>query len=67
MAAPHAPIVLLDGERDALAPLSKSERCRDATASTLVELADVDHFALIDPSSAAWPAVLNALWTLARG
>ena len=67
LAAPHAPVVLLHGERDALVPLSMSERYRDATASTLVELADVDHFALIDPSSAAWPAVLNALRTLARG
>jgi hypothetical protein len=31
---------------------------------TLVELADCDHFALIDPQSPAWPHVLAALRSL---
>lgn len=34
------------------------------TATALVELADIDHFALIDPKSRAWPAVRAAVRAL---
>jgi acetyl esterase/lipase len=39
---------------------------RSGAHTTLVELAGVEHFAVIDPLSHAWPAVLDALRTLAR-
>jgi acetyl esterase/lipase len=61
LAAPGVPVVLLHGDQDPLVPLAMSARYRDATQSRLVELPGLDHFALIDPASAAWPAVLDGL------
>jgi pimeloyl-ACP methyl ester carboxylesterase len=63
------PTVIVHGVDDDRVPI---ELARDYTAAaartgddtTLVELAGVEHFAVIDPLSAAWPAVLDALRTV---
>jgi acetyl esterase/lipase len=49
---------VLHGTDDAHVPVSHS---RDLTGVDLVELTGVEHFALIDPLSAAWPQVLAAV------
>ncbi len=60
------PTVLVHGSRDEDVPVGVSRAFRDAAVAagdevTLHELVDVDHMALVDPGSAAWPAVLEAL------
>lgn len=57
------PIVVVHGTDDDRVPPAISRRyaARAGSAATLVELAGTEHFALIDPESAAWPAVLNAI------
>jgi acetyl esterase/lipase len=62
---PHVPTVVIHGAEDRQVPVTLS---RDWTASgdvELVELPDVEHFAVIDPHSAAWPAVVRTLERLA--
>lgn len=65
------PVVLIQGDDDKQVTVDMNRQLA-ATASTrepgvpefqYVELAGVDHFALIDPESAAWPTVLRALTT----
>lgn len=51
-------VVVLHGDRDQQVPVQMSRALRDVD---YVELPDVDHFALVDPVSPAWPAVLAAL------
>ena len=59
------PVWLLHGDRDdrVPAPMSRSFAARARAAGDQVtarELPDCDHFDLIDPRSAAWPAVRDA-------
>jgi hypothetical protein len=44
--------------------LSRAYAQRAGDRVRLVELPGVEHFALIDPLSAAWPTVVDALDTL---
>ncbi|MDQ4007426.1 MAG: alpha/beta hydrolase [Actinomycetota bacterium] len=54
----RAPVTVLHGDRDDRVPVEMSRALRGVE---YVELAGVDHFAPVDPLSAAWPAVLAAL------
>ena len=63
------PSILVHGTDDDQVPIGLSRTYVQAARragddSTLVELADVEHFAVIDPLSSAWPAVLDALRVL---
>jgi acetyl esterase/lipase len=67
---PDAPVTVLHGTQDQLVPLEVSRAYVAAMAEAgshhpvrLVELPGVEHFALIDPLSQAWPSVLEALTT----
>ncbi|MFB9234575.1 alpha/beta hydrolase family protein [Plantactinospora siamensis] len=60
------PTVIVHGELDRQVPIELSRRyvARARAAGdqvTLVELPECEHFGLIDPLSAAWPSVLEAL------
>jgi acetyl esterase/lipase len=56
------PVTLVHGTADDRVPVEMSRRfAAGAPGVTLVELPGEDHFAVIDPLSAAWPAVLAAL------
>ena len=64
--------VIVHGADDPIVPVELSrDYCRLARRAgddaTLVELAGVEHFGVIDPQSAAWPAVLAAFGTVTRG
>lgn len=59
--APKAPTVLVHGAADERLPVEAARRYRDAVGVELIEVPDAGHFELIDPASAAWPAVLTAL------
>jgi acetyl esterase/lipase len=64
--------VIVHGVLDDIVPVELSrDFCRAARRAgddtTLVELAGVEHFGVIDPRSAAWPAVLAAFGTVTRG
>ncbi len=64
------PTVIVHGDRDRHVPPEISRRYvraarADGGAVRLVELSGVEHFGLIDPQSAAWPAVTEALRSLA--
>jgi acetyl esterase/lipase len=66
LAAPAAPVTVVHGTADDRVPISVGRAyvaaARDAGGDvTMVELPEVDHFAVIDPLSSAWPAVLDAL------
>ena len=54
----HPPITVLHGTDDHQVPIGHS---RGLPGVALVELPGVEHFALIDPLSAAWPHVTSAL------
>jgi acetyl esterase/lipase len=67
---PAAPVVVVHGTLDDRVPVEVSRSYVAAMAAagagrrvTLVELPGVEHFGLIDPLSAAWPAVLGAVRT----
>jgi acetyl esterase/lipase len=67
---PSIPTVIVHGDRDRQVPPGISRRYATAarvagSAVRLVELSGVEHFGLIDPSSEAWPAVTEALHSLA--
>jgi acetyl esterase/lipase len=56
------PVTLVHGSRDAVVPVSQSRGYAAAHPRTdLVEVPDAGHYAVIDPLSAAWPAVLDAV------
>ncbi|MCF8526942.1 MAG: alpha/beta hydrolase [Candidatus Nanopelagicales bacterium] len=57
--SPLRPTVIVHGIADSVVPIHLSRSL--ATANTLVALDDVGHFELIDPTSAAWPALLRQL------
>jgi acetyl esterase/lipase len=65
------PVVIVHGDADDVVPVEVARSylaaARDAgDGVTLVELPGTDHFEVIDPLSAAWPAVLDGLARLAR-
>jgi pimeloyl-ACP methyl ester carboxylesterase len=71
----HLPLkvrtVIVHGTDDGPVPVELSRdyataASRSGADTTLVELAGVEHFALIDPLSSAWPAVLKALRSVAE-
>jgi pimeloyl-ACP methyl ester carboxylesterase len=57
------PVALLHGTDDRQVPPVFSRRYAAAAGpgATLTELPGIEHFGLIDPESAAWPAVLAAI------
>ncbi|WP_432833249.1 alpha/beta hydrolase family protein [Dactylosporangium sp. CA-092794] len=64
--------VVVHGADDDIVPVELSrDYCRSARRAgddtALVELAGVEHFAVIDPRSVAWAAVLAAFGTVTRG
>ena len=62
---PAIPVTVLHGDADTLVPPHLSDAYCRATGSRLVALPGIAHFAVIDPLSAAWPAVMAELATLA--
>jgi acetyl esterase/lipase len=61
----RVPVGLVHGDRDRQVPVSFSQRYAEnaraaGTAVRLDVLTGVDHFAVIDPQSSAWPAVMAA-------
>jgi acetyl esterase/lipase len=58
---PEPRLMVVHGDRDSRVPVEMSRRYAAATGSGLTEVAGADHFAVIDPESAAWPAVVGAL------
>jgi acetyl esterase/lipase len=66
MPAPTARTALVHGRHDDIVPLSVGESyCRQQPAAELIEV-DGGHFGLIDPRSATWPRVLEALDRVSR-
>lgn len=63
--APEAPVVLVHGDQDQRVPVVMGRGYRDTAGAELIELPGTGHFELIDPDSAAWPAVLDALGRVA--
>ena len=65
------PVLLVHGDADQRVPVAQSRRYAAAAVKAgdegceLMELAGVDHFALIDPRTAAWARVAARLETLA--
>lgn len=58
----NVPVTLLHGTADDRVPLQVSEAYAEAhPEARLVTLPGVDHFDLIDPSSKAWPVLLEEL------
>ncbi len=58
----EVPVTILHGTADRQVPIELSRGYAQAhPGSQLVELTGLDHFALIDPASAAWAAVVEAL------
>ena len=65
----RVPTIVVHGDDDQQVPVGVGrEFCAAARRSgddtRLIELAGIEHFALIEPGSAAWPAVLDALAAL---
>jgi acetyl esterase/lipase len=58
---PACPVTLLHGTSDDRVPVEMSRSYAARTGAPLRELPEVGHFALIDPLSRAWPAVLDSL------
>ncbi|MGC4107653.1 MAG: alpha/beta hydrolase [Thermomicrobiales bacterium] len=54
-------VTILHGDADGRVPVELSRRFAAAGFGTLVELPGADHFAVIDPESAVWPSVVQAL------
>ena len=55
------PVTILHGDTDGRVPIELSRGYAAAGFGTLEELPGADHFAVIDPESAAWPKVVRAL------
>lgn len=61
-------VVIVHGALDDQVPLANARALTRACPQVrLVELADADHFAVIDPASTAWPQVLAAVRGGVRG
>jgi acetyl esterase/lipase len=68
----NIPQVLLHGKRDNLVPLAISQQYAQKAARAgdrvrLIELPGADHFALIDPTSAAWAIAIKEIQQLHNG
>jgi pimeloyl-ACP methyl ester carboxylesterase len=61
LGAPQAPVILVHGDQDQVLPVDMARRYEAAYGSHLIEVPGASHFDLIDPRSAAWPSVLDAL------
>ncbi|GAB3594377.1 alpha/beta hydrolase [Angustibacter peucedani] len=59
LGTPAVPVVAVHGDADRTVPVALSRSYASATGQALVVLPDVEHFAVIDPTSAAWPHVLE--------
>ena len=60
--APTVPVTIIQGLGDEVVPPSVPvSYCGKFPATRYVELADCGHFALIDPQTPAWPAVVSEL------
>lgn len=58
---PECDVVVIHGQLDEVVPIENSRGLESRHPFvTMCELADVEHFALIDPLSTAWPVVLAA-------
>jgi acetyl esterase/lipase len=64
---PTGRVVVLHGEEDGQVPVDGSIRYAARTGADLRVLRGVEHFGLIDPTSAAWPAVLAAVRSVHDG
>lgn len=62
---PRIPVTVVQGQADSLVPPHLSAAYCVATGSRLLALPGIGHFAVIDPLSTAWPAVMAELATLA--
>ncbi|HEY3501939.1 MAG TPA: alpha/beta hydrolase [Actinocatenispora sp.] len=58
---PAAPTVLLHGPGDGRVPIALSRDYARTHGVRLVELPGADHFAVVDPTSESWPAIVSAL------
>jgi pimeloyl-ACP methyl ester carboxylesterase len=63
---PSAPVRIVHGIGDAVVPVGVSESYVRQHPAAVLTRPDCGHFALIDPRSRAWPAVLGGLDDLAR-
>jgi pimeloyl-ACP methyl ester carboxylesterase len=60
--SPTVPVTIVHGTEDAIVPLSVSEAYATKHGATkLVKVPDAGHFALIDPRTNAWAAVLSEI------
>jgi acetyl esterase/lipase len=66
LGGPSAAVALVHGDVDGRVPVAMSRRYAEATGARLVESPGADHFSLIDPESAVWPLVVDALRRLTR-
>jgi acetyl esterase/lipase len=65
LASPAVPISIVHGEHDEIVPIALAESyVGKHPQARLVRLAGAGHFAVIDPSSAAWPVVVAELRAL---
>ncbi|HIV58324.1 MAG TPA: alpha/beta hydrolase [Candidatus Stackebrandtia faecavium] len=55
------PVTIVHGTSDDRVPIEMSRRYALIHGAHLQQLDDVDHFGLIDPKSAAWPSVTDAM------
>lgn len=62
--APQVPQVIVHGALDDTVPLDLSRAYAVTTGARLIELANGDHFTVIDPGSSDWPSVREAIWQL---
>ncbi|GEL20353.1 alpha/beta hydrolase family protein [Pseudonocardia asaccharolytica] len=60
-AAPACAVQIVHGDADEIVPVAVSESYRRAHPAAVLHRVDAGHFALIDPRSPAWAAVLSAL------
>ena len=61
LGGPAVPTVVVHGEQDAILPVAMARTWCAASGTRLVEVPGAGHFELIDPLSAAWPHVLDAI------
>jgi acetyl esterase/lipase len=61
---PRIPVTVVHGEADTLVPPALSAAYARTTGARHVRLAGTGHFEVIDPASAAWPAVMAELSAL---
>jgi acetyl esterase/lipase len=64
LGAVKASVILVHGDQDQVLPVDMARRYQAAHGCQLIEVSGAGHFDLIDPGSAAWPFVLEALHRL---